>query len=151
LNLFDNLPQPEKERQVETWLTPCAIVRLHCPWISKPGDKNKWFLIGAVRHDFLMLMINTDPYRLSMQTQVQLLVANYEDKVLENDCNIDCSTTVTQYTFTDVKLQIMDDGARYRGRLIDADRNQVIAAVKYAVDIPPIQQEMLIDELSEAA
>jgi hypothetical protein len=148
LSLFDSFPSQAQEQQLQSWIQPAAIVRLYCSWVQKP-DKNKYLVIGCTGPEFLMLMVNTDPRTKPLsQTQVELTVANYANTVITGNCFVNCNTVTTQLTHSQVLEQVRKDGSRYRGILTEADRAQVIAAIKWAADISADHTEMLVNALT---
>jgi hypothetical protein len=147
LSLFDHFPVEQQNLKIQEWVVPGAIVYLSCSWIQK-AYKNKYLVVGSVGPECLMLMANTNPYFAAPSTtQVQLLQANYADSLAWNTF-VDCNSVVTQLTFNGVVEQIKGDGGRYKGKLTADDQQQVVAAIKFATDIPPIHQEMLIESLA---
>jgi hypothetical protein len=149
LSLFDSFPSEQQERQLTGWVTPGAIVYLHCPWILKPY-KDKYLVVGSIQPECLLFMVSTDARRVAVQTQVQLCVSNYGG-VLTQNCFINCNTVIDQITYNGVRQQLKNDGGRYKCRLTAGDQREVVAAVKFAQDISPIHQDMIYAALDEAA
>jgi hypothetical protein len=150
LSLFDNFPSEQQERQLTGWVIPGAIVYLYSPWIQK-AFKEKYFVVGAIQPECLLLMVNTDARdSAAIQTQVRLCVSHYGGAITTN-CFVDCNTVMTQITYNGVKQQLKNDGSRYKGKLTADDQREVVAAVIVAQDISPVHQDMIYAALAEAA
>jgi hypothetical protein len=148
VSMFDAFPESHKEQKIDEWLKPGAIVYLTCSFVMKPF-KDKYLVIASVQPECIMFMINTEARRVTVQTQVQLNVADYPGQ-LTCDCFINCNKVITEFELPDIRAQILADGGRYKSRLRAVDQQQVLAALKFSTDIPLRQQKMIIAALQTA-
>jgi hypothetical protein len=144
MDIFGMLPAGDRERYAEERLEPGSVVRVWCPWIQK-ANRYKFLLVGPIEPDFMSLMINTDERRSApVQTQVQILPANYDAGAFTGTCHVDCNTAVTQLTYNDVKTQIVNRIDCFRCKMTRDDLDSVVAALKFATDLTGYQQDAFL-------
>jgi hypothetical protein len=128
--LGDFFPASAREAYIEQRLIPGAVLYLTTTFPEDGKTKEKYLvLVASVAPKLLTFVINTDVNQLVARTPVlnrcNLVVSQTEHSFIDYDSNLACHR-ILPLDKSAVLAQIHADTARYKGRISDGLRQQIL-------------------------
>lgn len=146
-----SLPPGQARRLAEKRLTPGTVVLLQVTFPQTRETKEKFLVYAGSDGDHCYFVVNSKIHRLIeknpdlLRCQVVIDAANHP--FLKHDSHVACHQ-VHRIPAEDVYAALCDDLGRIKGTISTAVRNQIISAVKHAVTIAPVTQNIIIASLT---
>lgn len=150
MNLGNSFPADLRLARVERVFKPGAVfyLEIEFPEITK----NKYLvLVDLEGDDCFHFIVNSEPNayieeRAELRVcQVSIDAASHD--FLRYDSMIACHEVLT-IPKTEVVSALMRDMSLYKGQISDSVRDEIVAAVKHAETLSPIQQKSILSSLA---
>lgn len=147
--LSDGLPAEARKQYILGKLVPGCVVRLEVKFPEKSKPK---FLVLVAEDDpeYWTFIINSEINQFVqgkqhlLQCQVKINAA--EHPFLQHDSHLACHQIV-KLRHEDVIQALMHDTSGLKGHITPAVRDQIIAAVKFAQTLTPIEKNQILGAL----
>lgn len=144
--LSDGLPAEARKKYILEKLIPGCVVRLEVKFPEKTKPK---FLVLVAEDDpeYWTFIVNSEvhPFIQGKQhlLQCQVKINAAEHSFLQHDSHLACHK-LCKLRRDDVIQALMNDMSGLKGEITQAVREQIIAAVKFAQTLTPIEKDQIL-------